>query len=397
MCPAQNKNGFKFGADVLFDENYDLIKNKNLGVVTNHTAILADGVHLVDKLHSYEDVNITALFGPEHGIRGDNSAGDSIGDGVDVKTGIRIYSLYGRDRKPTKEMLKDVDVLIFDIQDVGARFYTYISTLFYVVQASAENNIPLIILDRPNPINGVYVDGPIRKPELNSFVGIAPLPIAHGMTVGELAIYFAGEKLIGENITADLKIIKMQNWHRNLYYDDCYSNWIKPSPNLPSLESALVYPGTCLVEGINVSEGRGTDEPFLNIGSPYIIANKLIAELKNSGVGGIEFEPTTFTPIEIPGVSGNPKYKNEKCNGIKIKVNNRGEFESVKFGIKLIAAIHKLFPNEFKFRDASFDRLCGDSSIKQRILDGISAQEIIESYQVELDTFKEIRNKYLLY
>lgn len=397
MCPAQNKNSFKFGADVLFEEYFDLIKNKNLGIVTNHTAVLSNGVHLVDTLYSCKDVHITALFGPEHGIRGDNSAGESISDGVDVKTGIRVYSLYGRDRKPTKEMLKDIDVLIFDIQDVGARFYTYISTLFYVAQASAENNIPLIVLDRPNPINGIYVDGPIRKPELNSFVGIAPLPIAHGMTVGELAWYFAGEKLIGESINADLKIIKMQNWRRNLYYDDFYSNWVKPSPNLPSLESALIYPGTCLVEGINVSEGRGTDAPFLNIGSPFIIANKLIAELKNEEIEGVGFQPITFTPNEIPGVSGNPKYKNEKCNGIKIKVIDRRKFESVKFGIKLIAAIHKLFPNEFKFRDASFDRLCGDSSIRQRILDGISAQKIIESYQIELDTFKEIRNKYLLY
>ena len=228
---TQNKNEFRFGADQLLSENFHLIKNKKLGIVTNHTAVLSNGVHLVDTLNSIKDTKIVALFGPEHGIRGDNSAGETISHGVDSKTGIPVYSLYGKDRKPTKEMLKDVDVLIFDIQDVGARFYTYISTLFYTVQAAAENNIPLIVLDRPNPISGIYVDGPIRKPELSSFVGIAPLPIAHGMTIGELAKYFAGEKLIGENLIVDLKVIKMKNWDRNLFYDSFVSEWIKPSPN----------------------------------------------------------------------------------------------------------------------------------------------------------------------
>src|SRR3990172_10310307 len=204
ICQNQIKDNFQFGADQLLTENLHLVKNKKSGIVANHTAVLSNGVHLVDTLHSIKEVEITALFGPEHGIRGDNSAGDIIDDGVDSKTGIPIYSLYGKERKPTKEMLKDIEVLIFDIQDVGARFYTYISTLFYVVQAAAENNIPLIVLDRPNPINGIYVDGPVRNPELNSFVGIAPIPIAHGMTVGELAKYFIGEKLIGEKLDVDL-------------------------------------------------------------------------------------------------------------------------------------------------------------------------------------------------
>jgi len=396
-CQQRDKEGFRFGADQLISDYFHLIKNKKLGIVTNHTALLSNGVHLVDTLHTLKDVKITALFGPEHGIRGDNSAGATIKNEVDTKSGIRVFSLYGKDRKPTKEMLIDVEVLLFDIQDVGARFYTYISTLFYTVQAAAENNIPLVLLDRPNPINGIYVDGPIRKPELSSFVGIAPLPIAHGMTVGELAKYFAGEKLIGENLTVDLKIIKMANWDRNLFYDDFRSSWIKPSPNIPSLDAAIVYPGTCLIEGINVSEGRGTEAPFLIIGAPYINSRELIEEMNKYNIEGISLEPLPFTPIEIPGVVSNPKYKNENCFGIKIKMIDRNKFESVKFGIRLISSINKLYPNELKFRDASFDRLSGDRSIRQKIIEGISAQQIIQSYQSELDLFRNVRKKYLLY
>lgn len=397
ICQAQNKTDFQFGADQLLSENLNLIKNKNLGIVSNHTAHLSNGIHLVDTLHSLKEISITALFGPEHGIRGDNPAGTTITDGIDSKTGIPVYSLYGKDRKPTKEMLKDVEVLIFDIQDVGARFYTYISTLFYIVQAAAENNIQLIILDRPNPINGIQVDGPIRKPELSSFVGIAPIPIAHGMTVGELAQLFAGEKYIGNNLKVDLKIIKMKNWDRNLFYDSYHSSWIKPSPNIPSLDAAIVYPGTCLIEGTNVSEGRGTDAPFLKIGAPFVNSNELAEELGKQNIEGITFEPISFTPIEIPGVVSNPKYKNEKCNGVKINLTNRDKFESVKFGIKLVSTLLGLYPTQFKFSDESFDKLAGDSSIRQKINNGIPAEDIIQSYQNELNDFNELRKKYLLY
>lgn len=388
---------FQFGADQLLTDHFHLIKNKKLGIVTNHTAMLSSGVHLVDALHARKDVEVTTLFGPEHGIRGDNSAGEKVGHGVDPKTGFPVFSLYGKDRKPTKEMLKNVDVLIFDIQDVGARFYTYISTLFYTIQAAAENNIPVIVLDRPNPINGIYVDGPIRKPELNSFVGIAPLPIAHGMTIGELAKYFIGEKLIGENLNAELHIIKIKNWDRKLLFNNFVSSWIKPSPNIPSLETAIVYPGTCLIEGTNVSEGRGTDSPFLTIGAPFINSVELIQELNKYDIAALSLEPISFTPREIPGVANNPKYKDELCNGIKIKVIDQEKFESVNFGIKLIVALNKIHPDEFKFRDNSFDRLGGDISVRQKILEGISAEKIIEQYQAELADFKETRKKYLLY
>ena len=396
-CQVQKEDDFRFGADELLSDYFYLIKNKQLGIVTNHTAVLSNGVHLVDTLNSLKEVKIVSLFGPEHGIRGDNSAGKNIDNETDEKTGLPVYSLYGTNRKPTKEMLKNIDVMIFDIQDVGARFYTYISTLFYVIQSAAENRIPIIVLDRPNPINGDYVDGPIRKPDLNSFVGIAPLPITHGMTIGELAQYFAGEKLIGENLHVDLQVVKLKNWDRKLYYDEYVTSWINPSPNIQSINTAIVYPGTCLLEGTNISEGRGTDSPFLKIGAPFIKSDELISELMQQKIDGIKLQPISFTPVSIPGVANNPKHENENCNGVKIIVDNRNKFESVKLGIQLISTIYRMYPNEFQFRDASFDRLAGDKLIREEIIDEISADKIIELYQNELQEFKEIRKKYLLY
>lgn len=397
VCQSQNNAGFQFGADQLLSDYFHLIKNKKLGIITNHTAILSNGVHLVDTLHSRKDVKIIALFGPEHGIRGNNPAGEKILHQMDTVTGLPVYSLYGKDKKPSKEMLKDIDLLVFDIQDVGARFYTYISTLFYSIQAAGENNIPIVVLDRPNPINGIYIDGPVRKDNLASFIGIAPIPIVHGMTVAELAKYFIGEKLIGESLNVNLQIIKMKNWNRQLYYDYFHKDWINPSPNIPTLETAIVYPGTCLIEGTNVSEGRGTKSPFLTVGAPFINSNELIKELTNQKIEGAILMPTAFTPIEIPGIASSPKYKNENCFGINIKIENRDKFESVKFGLKLIKSLHKLYPNEFKFMDDSFDRLCGDTIIRKSILAGRSSDEIISLYQEEVKQFNEIRIKYLLY
>ncbi|NWF90573.1 MAG: DUF1343 domain-containing protein [Ignavibacteriaceae bacterium] len=397
QCQQKPITNFKFGADVFIDEYLELIKNKRIGIVTNHTAVLSSGKHLVDSLFKLNGIHISALFGPEHGIRGDNSAGDLIPNQVDEKTGIPIHSLYGKVRKPTQEMLKGIDILIFDIQDVGARFYTYISTLFYVLQAAAENNIPILVLDRPNPITGVYVDGPIRHPDLSSFVGIAPLPIVHGMTIGELAEYFVGEKMIGDHVKVNLTVIKMKNWQRELFYDYFFSGWTNPSPNISSLETAIVYPGTCLVEGINVSEGRGTAKPFLTIGAPYINSKELINELNKYKIKGVEFSAAMFTPKSIPGIASNPKYKDEKCFGVEIKVTNRNELESVKFGIILISVLNQLYPNNLKFRESAFDRLSGDTIIRKQILQGLSAKEIINFYQYDLNNFKKIREKYLLY
>ncbi len=385
------------GADRLVDEYFYLIKGKRIGLVTNESGVLLNGTPLVDTLAAMKDTKVTALFGPEHGIRSDAPAGQSVGNTVDAKTGIPVYSLYGPNKKPTAEMLKNVDVLVYDIQDVGARFYTFISTLFYTVQAGAENNIPVIVLDRPDPINGISVEGPIRKEDESSFVGIAPIPIRTGMTIGELAEIYAGERYIGKNLKADLTVVKMKNWNRQFYFDHYDLPWIKPSPNIPDLGTAIVYPGICLIEGTNVSEGRGTLHPFLTIGAPYVNSVSLIKKLKEYGINGVELKPISFTPVDIPKMVTNPKYKDQNCSGISIHIVDRDKFNSVDFGITLVCALHSLYPDQFKFRDAVFDRLSGDKSIRQKVLSGSSPDSIINSWQNELKEFLKIREKYILY
>ncbi len=385
------------GADILVTDSLHLIQNKQLGIVTNHSAILSNGTHLVDTLVTLTDVKVTTLFGPEHGIRGNAPDGDSIKDGIDSKSGLPVYSLYGKNRKPTKEMLKDVDILIFDIQDIGARFYTYISTLYYTLIAAAENNIPIIVLDRPNPINGVLVDGPIRTEEYKSFVAIAPIPIQHGMTMGELATMFNDENWLDNGLKADLTVIKMDGWKREYFFDDCNLPWIAPSPNMPNLETALIYPGMCLLEGINVSEGRGTYSPFLTFGAPYISSDSLLTELEQFNNSGIELDTISFTPKSISNMSTYPKYKNVECFGIEVKVVNKKKLNALKFGIEVLYSIHKLYPNDFKFRKNWLDKLFGNKNLTKMLKNNSTPNEIFNTWSDELKNFKIIRKKYLLY
>ena len=398
ISKAQNSDvKVTVGADVLLSDEYNLIKNRSIGVITNHSAILSSGTHLVDTLFSLNDIKIKALFGPEHGIRGDAPDGHSIKDGIDTKTGLPVYSLYGKNRKPTKEMLKGIDLIIFDIQDIGARFYTYISTLYYAIQSSAENDIPIIVLDRPNPINGLTVDGPIRKEEFKSFVAIAPIPIQHGLTIGELAIMFNDESWIGTDHKADLTVVKIKNWKREYFFDDCNLEWVNPSPNMPSLNTAIIYPGMCLIEGVNVSEGRGTYSPFLQIGAPYINSNELLKTLNKFDHSGISLEEITFTPESIANMSLKPKYLNEKCNGIKITITDKNEIQSLKFGIQVLYSINKLYPEEFKYRRNWLDKLFGDTYLKEMLESGNTPDEIYSVWKDDVEKFKQLRNKYLLY
>ena len=385
------------GADILVSDSLHLIQNKRLGLVTNHSAILSNGAHLVDTLVALSNVKVTALFGPEHGVRGNAPDGHSIKDGIDSKTGLPIYSLYGKTRKPSKEMLENIDVLIFDIQDIGARFYTYISTLHYTMIAAAENNIPIIVLDRPNPINGIIVDGPIRTEEFKSFVAIAPIPIQHGMTIGELATMFNEENWLDNGLKADLTIVKMNNWDRQYLFDECNLSWIAPSPNMPNLETALIYPGMCLIEGINASEGRGTYSPFLTFGAPYVNATDLLKELELFTIPGIELDTISYTPKSIPNMSTYPKYKNIKCNGITIKIIEREKLKALRFGIEVLYSLHKLYPNEFEFRKSWLDKLFGNKKLTKMLKSNSTPNEIFETWTDELDKFKILRKEYLLY
>jgi uncharacterized protein YbbC (DUF1343 family) len=269
--------------------------------------------------------------------------------------------------------------------------------MYYTIEAAADYKIPIIILDRPNPIGGLKVDGPIRAEDLKSFVAIAPIPIVHGMTVGELALMFNDELMIDSGQKADLTVVKMKNWQRDFYYDDCNLKWINPSPNMNSLHTAIVYPGMCLIEGINVSEGRGTIAPFLQIGAPYIDSGLLISELSKFEIEGVEITPVSFSPKSIENMSVNPKFKNELCSGIELNVTDRDEFEALKFGVILVSTIHKLYPEEFEFRRNWLDKLFGRTYLKEMISQNIPPSEIIERWNDDVKEFKELRTKYLLY
>ena len=384
------------GADLLFSENLNLINGNNVGVVCNHTSLLTDGTHLVDALIEQKGVTVKAIFTPEHGFKGSAEAGEKLDYKNNLYKEVPIISLYGKDRKPSTENLKDVDVLIFDIQDVGARFYTYISTMYYVLESAGENNIPVIILDRPNPIGGNYVDGPVLDIKYQSFVGIAEIPITHGMTVGELAKYFVGEKIISTWKNVSLKVIQCINWKREIP-NQFYSKWNSPSPNINSLQTALVYPGTCLIEGTNISEGRGTRSPFLQIGAPFFNSEDIIEKLDLLKVEGAEIQPVTFIPEDIENMATNPKFEGKTCYGIKIKITDPDKFESVKLGVKLLFVLTKLYGNKIKFNDSSFDRLAGSDILRQQLKNQMLPDKIFAAWQKDLTKFNKKINLYLLY
>ena len=393
-CFAQNVK-VETGADLFLTEYSKIFKTKKIGLITNSAGTLSNGKPFYKELLDNK-FTISAIFSTEHGFGINYADGHNINNSSTGKDSIPIISIYGIAKKITPEMLKNVDVLIFDLPAIGARFFSYISTLFYSLQASAQNNIPIVLLDRPVLINGINVEGPVIEKELESFVGIAPLPIRYGMTVGELANYFINENLLGTKLKPGLITVKLKGWKRNLYFDDYAKNWIKPSPNIPDLETALIYPGTCLVEGTNVSEGRGTYRPFLTIGAPFIDSEDLIDELNDLGIKEIKIVPVKYIPKTIPGMAEKPKFEDQSCNGISITITNRKLFEPISFSIKLLYALHNLYPGEFKFTNY-FDNLSGNASIRKDILAGMKPERIIASWQKGLQEFKRIRNKYLLY
>lgn len=388
----KKKEKFRLGVEVLLKDQIDLIKDKRVGLITNPTGVDRNVASIVDLLFNHPDVNLTALYGPEHGVRGSAQAGEYVEQYTDEKTGLPVYSLYGQTKKPTPEMLSNVDVLLFDIQDVGARFYTYIYTMALAMEAAKENNIPIIVLDRPNPIGGTKVEGPVLEDKYSSFIGEYPIPVRHGMTVGELAKLFNREFGIG----ADLTVVKMEGWKRNTYYDETSLEWVLPSPNMPTLETALVYPGAALIEGTNVSEGRGTTKPFELIGAPFINSDDLASALNSYKLPGVTFRAASF----IPTFS---KHANVLSHGIQIHVTDRNSFKPFETGLYIVKTIHDMYPNDFQFRTPSsegisfFDNLVGNGSIRADIEAGKSVEEMKAAWQTNLDEFKEIREKYLLY
>ncbi|MEA3431517.1 MAG: DUF1343 domain-containing protein [candidate division WOR-3 bacterium] len=381
----------RIGLDRLLKENFDLIKGKRIGLVTNQTGITRNIKSNIDTLTSIKNANLVALFVPEHGLMGCEQAGEHIKSYKDTQTGIQVYSLYGKSKKPTPQMLKNIDLLLFDIQDIGARFYTYISTLKYVLEEAAECGVKVLILDRPNPITGNTIEGPVLDTAFSSFVGIAPIPIRHGMTVGELALMF--NDIFSFN--AEIEVLKMEAWQRNMWFDETGLPWVAPSPNIPNLETAIVYPGICLLESTNISCGRGTTRPFLLLGAPWINANILTRALNQKGLPGVKFRSTAFIPYSS-------KYQGERCEGVEIYVLNRDEFQPVRIGLEIIAGVKKLYPKEFMWQPPQngsygFDRLMGTDKVRKDLDSGVAVYKIVQEWQESLNSFKKNREKYLLY
>lgn len=377
---------FQLGIQVLLHQRLDLIKGKNVGLITNPTGVNQDLASDIDLLAHTPGVHLVALFGPEHGIRGSHQAGAHVGSDRDPQTGVPIYSLYGKNRQPTPQMLKNVDVLVYDIQPVGARFYTYLYTMADAMKAAAKRHIPIIVLDRPNPLGGLLVQGPVLEPHYASFVGQYPIPLRYGLTVGELATFFNRQFHIG----ADLTVVRMRGWHRSMYYDDTPLQFVMPSPNMPTLSTALVYPGFGLFEGTNVSEGRGTTRPFELIGAPWIDAAQLADALNALHLPGTRFRPVHFTPTFS-------KYQGKPCNGIQTHVLDRNTFNPVVTALTVIATIHKLYPQQFRFDKSDFDRLVGNDWIRQDIENNVPVAKMRARWQPRLEKFEQARKQYLLY
>jgi uncharacterized protein YbbC (DUF1343 family) len=385
-------NEFKLGVEVLLDEQKDLIKGKRVGLITNPTGVDQNLNSIVDLLYNDPDVELTALYGPEHGVRGDAQAGSYVEYYIDEATGLPVYSLYGQTRKPTPEMLENIDVLLFDIQDVGTRFYTYIYTMAYAMEAAQKNGIPFIVLDRPNPLGGQKVEGPVLDPHYASFVGNYPIPLRHGMTVGELATLFNEEFEIG----ADLTVVQMNGWKRNMYYHDTPLQFVMPSPNMPTFETALVYPGAALIEGTNVSEGRGTTKPFELIGAPFVNSTEFAAALNELNLPGVKFRAASFTPTFS-------KHSGKLSHGVQIHITNKQPYDPIVTGLHIVKTLHDMYPNDFEFRARNsagisfFDNLIGNGWVMDAIKNGESIKSIEKQWEHDLKEFEQLRKGFLLY
>lgn len=372
------------GVDVLAADGFAKLKGKRVGLITNQTGVLRDGRRDVDAMLEAQ-VRVTALFSPEHGFAGKEDR-ENVGNAKDARTGLPIWSLYaGRRLRPSEKMLKDTDVLVFDIQDVGARFYTYISTLKYAMQAAAEAKLPIIVLDRPNPLNGVDVEGPVLERELMSFVGCSQIALRHGMTAGELARWFNGEDHVG----AKLEVVQMKNWRRADWWDATSLVWVDPSPNMRSLQAALLYPGVAMLEAAtNWSVGRGTPAPFEQAGADWVKGAELAAYLNRRFVAGVRFYPTRFVP-ESSNLQG------KTVEGVRLLVTDRESFSPARLGLEIAAALQKLYPGKIDLEANA--RLIGSRDVIRTLRDGTDPQAIEEQCKPRLDEFIARRRAYLLY
>ena len=386
----------KTGLEILLDLKLSLLDGSRVGLIVNPASINSRFEHAADLFHQHPQINLTALFGPQHGIRGDTQ--DNMIEWQtfrDKRTALPAYSLYGETRKPTPEMLANLDVLVFDIQDVGTRVYTFVYTMALAMEAARECGKRLIVLDRPNPIGGLQIEGNLLEPDFQSFVGMFPIPMRHGMTIGELALMFNREFGIG----CELEVVKMDGWRRSMFYEDTRLPWVMPSPNIPTIDTAVVYPGSVMFEGTNISEGRGTTRPFEIIGAAYVEPDELIEELRKENLPGVIFRPLHFQPTFH-------KFAGELCGGIQIHVVDRNAFKPVITGVAIIRAIRRLYPDGFEWKQPPyeyvydklpFDVINGSSRLREQIEPGRPVAEIEESWREGLNDFDERRAPYILY
>ncbi len=388
------------GADRLFTEYAHLIRGRRLALMANHSSRLADGTHLADALHAYPDAKLEVLFGMEYDIRtNDYSLPQDPDSVIDGPTGLVKYDLYyGRTHKPTRQMLGDVQTIVVDLQDVGARFYEHINVLGFVMEAAAENGIDVVVLDRPNPIGPTRPDGFVADAaDFFGFGSYGPVPVVHGLTMGELARFYDGEKLLRGGGGARLHVVPMKGWRRGMWLDRTGLPWRKPSPNLVSFESVLDYPGTCLFEATNLSEGRGSDTPFQLVGAPWLDSERATSLLNALGLPGVVFEPVAFTPERRPFLSRPPRRAGQRLNGIRLRVTDRDAFQPFRAGVAMLWAVHRLHPDSLAWSDDAIRRLAGTTRLKTMIEEGKRPEEIFAAWGPELQAFRQRSAKYRLY
>ena len=370
------------GIDTLIRDNFKPLQGLRVGLITNHTGLSAVGHSTIDVLHHAPGVHLSALFGPEHGIRG--VLDTKVSDSRDQRTGLPVYSLYGETNRPKPDQLRDLDALVFDIQDVGCRFYTFISTLGNCLEEAGRSKLKYFVLDRPNPIGGIDVQGPVADTDRLTFVAWHPLPVRHGLTVGELATLFNAER----RISADLTVIRCEGWKRKDWWDATGLTWVNPSPNMRSLTEATLYPGIGLLEYTNLSVGRGTDTPFEVVGAPWMDSRKLAAELNSRKLRGISFVPVRFTPNAS-------KFQKEACGGINLVITNREQVNPLRVGIEIAVALRKLYPEDWK--PEPYDRLLVNRKAMNLLMSGSDASRMEASWREGMDAFAALRRNYLLY
>ncbi len=393
--PVEKDTTVRTGLDVLIEDHLNYLDGKKIGLVTNHSGLTRTGIKNYAFFQKSAKIELSVIFAPEHGFYGEASAGSKVEYENQKVSGPKIISLYGRNRRPTHEMVRGLDLIIYDIQDIGARFYTYISTLAMTMEVAAENNINIMVLDRPNPLGGEIVEGATLDLNYKSFIGYYPIPTRYGLTVGELSYMTCKNNWLSSS-PPELIIVKMDNWKRSMYYDNTKLKWVKPSPNIPDIETAIIYPGMCLYEATNLSEGRGTNQPFKMIGAPWMdstISKKMI----KANIRGASFKYTSFKPKSLKGKSENPKHKDSICQGFKIKITSRNSFRSINSAIRSLEEVYALYEGALELNDLRMKQLWGNDQILGLLKKNIKPKQFFKELKRDVRTFKRKSKPYLLY